>query len=201
MPTLTLPKLDYTQAITEGNGIPTLTFHIWWQTVAKALEVAYSTLQTQVDAINAALAAAEAAQNAADTATASAAAAQNAADSSNAVASLTNSGVTGVTITATDAGSNVTVTVSSHTRVYGDGSTVSVSSGSVTGLSYSTAYYIYYDDPSRAGGTVTYQATTSMATASQTGDRHLVGVVTTPAAAGAPVDGDFVPPPGIGTLP
>jgi hypothetical protein len=112
--------------------------------------------------------------------------------------------VTGATITATDAGADVTITISAHTRHYPqpDGSTVdvAVSGGSLTGRAYSTTYYIYYDDPSRAGGAVTYQSTTSEATAAQIGDRHTVGGVTTPAALGAPKTGGYTRPPGPGQV-
>jgi len=59
----------------------------------------------------------------------------------------------------------------------------------VTGLSYSTTYYIYYLDASRAGGAVTYQASTDPADAVQSGNVHSAGAVETPAALGAPLDG------------
>lgn len=135
------------------------------------------------------------------------AAAQAAADNANAAAtattnvtSLANSYVSGLTLTASDAGTDATITISAHTRVYGDGTSVSVSGGSLTGLAYDTTYYIYYDQPSRAGGSVTYQSTTDATVAAQTGDRHVVGSTTTPLAAGAPIDGDPVLPPGSGTI-
>jgi hypothetical protein len=137
----------------------------------------------------------------ADDAQASADAAQAAADGANSVASLTNSGVTGLTLGASDAGSDATITVSAHTRVYGDGSTLAIAGPvNITGLAYSTAYYIYYDDPTRADTTPAYQTTTSETTAAQTGDRHLVGFITTPAALAAPETGTPVRPPGIGNL-
>lgn len=165
-------------------------------------------LQGQIDAITQAQAAADlanaaasAAQSAADAADTAAGVAQNAADSANATAAITSSYVTGATITGTDSGSDVTVTISGHTRVYADGVSVPVSAGSITGLSYSTDYFIYYDQPSRAGGSVTYQATTSSSTAAQIGDRHLVGSVTTPAAASPPTGGRYVEPPGVGNIP
>jgi hypothetical protein len=92
------------------------------------------------------------------------------------------------------------VTISAHTRVYGDGTSVAVNAGSVLAQPYSTLVYIYYDDAARTGGTVTYLATTSQATAAQTGDRHLVGQVMTPAAAAPPTDGDYVGAPGFGGI-
>lgn len=191
---LNLPSLQRLVPIVDPEtGTPSPTFHVWWATVITKLSEAFNALSSVVDAVAAAQAAAETAQTAADTA-------QAAATTSNSVASLTTSGVAAATITATDAGSDVTITISAHLRLYGDGDSVSVSGGSIPALSYSTKYYIYYDQPSRAGGTVTYQATTSEATAAQTGDRHLVGAVTTPAALGAPVSGDLVYPAGLGSI-
>jgi hypothetical protein len=205
--TLRLPRLQRLAAITDRDGTPSRAFHQWFDTYGKNIEDAFNQLDAAVAAIAAAQAAADAANAAAAAADAAAIAAQsaadtaqNAADDAAATAAIANSGVTGVTITATDAGTNATISVSGHTRVYGDGTTVSVNSGSVTALAYSTLYYIYYDQASRAGGAVTYQATTSQTTAAQTGNRHLVGSVTTPAAAGAPNDGDYVGPPGVGGI-
>lgn len=142
----------------------------------------------------------QAAQDAADLATEAALVAQDAADVASEAAgdaagqtALQSSYPTGLTITATDVGASVTVTISAHTRVYpqagGSNVSVSVNGGSLTGLAYSTDYWIYYDDPTHAGGAVTYVATTSDTTAAQIGDRHAVGGVSTPAAAAAPVIG------------
>lgn len=197
---LKLPRLQSRSPVTEGNGLPARAFHQWWDTFAKSLETAINDLANSVAAIAAAQAAADAANAAATVADAAARAAQGAADSAAAQSALSNSGVTGVTITGTDAGANATVSITAHTRVYGDGTSVSVNSGSVTGLSYSTLYYIYYDQASRLGGAVTYLATTSQATAAQTGNRHLVGSVTTPAALAAPTGGGYVGAPGVGGI-
>lgn len=140
--------------------------------------------------------------------TALADAAQAAADNANAAAaslagqtSLQSSYPSGATIGATDVGASVTVTISAHNRIYpqADGSnvTVAVNGGSITGLAYSTDYWIYYDDPTRAGGAVTYVATTSETTGAQIGDRHAVGGVTTPAAAAPPATGKITKAAGI----
>lgn len=161
------------------------------------IQAAIAAAQTAADSAQASATTANTAATAANTA---ATAANTAATNATSIATITNSGVSGVTITATDAGSNCTATISGHTRIYGDGTSVSVTGGTVTGLSYSTTYYFYYDQPSRAGGTVSYVATTDQAVAAQTGNRHLVGNVTTPAAAGAPVSGLSVRPPGVGGL-
>lgn len=194
--------------IVDSQGRATMQWQANFQNVIANLQGqidAITQAQAAADLANAAASAAQgaadAAQSAADAADTAAGAAQNAADSANATAAITNSYVTGATIAGIDAGSDVTVTVSGHTRVYADGVSVSVSAGNITGLSYSTDYFIYYDQPSRAGGSVTYQATTSSSTAAQIGDRHLVGSVTTPAAASPPTGGRYVEPPGVGNIP
>lgn len=199
------PQLDW-DAVYFVDGKATLQFQLLWSQIAEnfnalaAAQAAQAAADTaQAAAVTAQAAAASASTDAA-AADAAATTAQTSADGANSVAALTASGVTGLTITATDAGANVTVTLSAHTRVYGDGTTVSVNGGSVTALSYSTLYYIYYDQASRAGGAVTYAATTSETTAAQVGDRHLVGSVMTPAAAAPPTDGDYVRAPGVGGI-
>lgn len=97
----------------------------------------------------------------------------------------------GAAISGTDAGSNATVTVSAHTRLYGSTS-VAVNGGSVTGLGYATRQFIYYDDPTDAGGAVSYAATTTQAdalTSDTNPNRHFVATIITPAAAAPPTTG------------
>jgi hypothetical protein len=147
-------------------------------------------IQAALVTLDAATTAAQTAANNANTAAATTTAATN----------LANSSVSGLTMTATDAGTNVTVTISAHTRKYGDNTTVSVLGGSLTALAYDTTYYIYYDQASRLGGAVTYASTTDPAVAAQIGNRHVVGAVTTPLSGGAPEDGDPVLPPGSGSI-
>lgn len=192
-----LDRLLRFEKVANADGTVDADFQAKWQTVMENIESSVNAVidaQNAADAANAAAAAADAAAAAAQTAAddATTAAATAAADSS-----LASSGVTGLTMTATDAGADATITISGHTRIYGDGTSVSVTGGSVTGLAYSTGYYLYYDQASRLGGAVTYVATTSAATAAQTGDRHSLGAVTTPAAAGPPNDGNVNLPPGV----
>jgi hypothetical protein len=193
---LKLPRLPQNQQLIDANGFPTTVFVLWWQSVVKQVETSINGIALALEAAGIALAAADAAQTAADSADAAAVAAQDAADGVNAASSLANSYVTGLTITATDAGANVTITISAHTRVYGDGTSVAVTGGSLTGQPYSTLIYVYYDQASRAGGAVTYVATTNLDDVAQLGDRHSVASVTTPAAAAPPNDGGGVRPPG-----
>lgn len=101
---------------------------------------------------------------------------------------------TNVSLTATDAGATATVNISAHSRKVGDVSsqtTVSYNSGSVTGLSFSTRYFIYTDDATYAGGAVTYVATTNSDDLSARAGRVYVGEVTTPADGGGDTGGSY----------
>lgn len=195
-----LPRLPRGVALVDGSGKPNATFQKWWQSLVEDIETALNTLQDAIDAIEAAQAAADAANAAAAAADAAATSAQGAADSVTAEQALINSYVTGLTLTAADAGTDTTITISAHTRVYGDGTSLAVAGGTITGVPYSVLRYVYYVDATRLDTTPSYLATASEATAAQLGDTHLVGGVTTPAALGAPSDGVKTRPPGVGTL-
>jgi hypothetical protein len=197
---LILPRLPQT----EPNWSQ---WQVWWDEVATAVETAFDNqeaafeaLEAAVAAIAAAQAAADAAQAAADSANAAADNAQDTADAITAEASLSGSYVSGLTLSASDAGTDATITVSAHTRHYTqpDGSTddYAVLGGNVTGLAYDTLYYLYYDDAARDGGAATYVATTVEADAAQVGDRHTVGAIRTPVAAAPPTSGSGTRPPG-----
>jgi hypothetical protein len=157
----------------------------------RGINTAFRTLVNNANATNAAL-------EAAGIAIAAAAVAEAAAVNVTESAALANSYVTGLTITATDAGASVTVNLSAHTRVYATSpmTSVSVLGGNVTGLAYSTEYYFYYDQASRLGGAVTYVVTTNLDDVAQLGNRHSVGTVITPAAAAPPSNGGGTRPPG-----
>ena len=82
--------------------------------------------------------------------------------------------------------SNASITVSAHTRQYAS-LAKPVQAGTVTGLTYGTTYYVYYDDLKRRG-LVSYAATTTLTDAfsSPTNPaRHYVGASPCP------------PPPGV----
>jgi hypothetical protein len=192
-----LDRLLKFDKITDGAGTVSGYFQSKWQTVMEQIETALNSVIAAQEAADLANAAAEAADTAASAAQTAADDAATAATDANAASALATSGASGLTMTATDAGTDATITISAHTRVYGDGTSVSVNGGSLTGRAYSTAYYVYYDQASRAGGTVTYQSTTTEATAAQTGDRHSLGAVMTPAGGGGPVTGNNNLPPGV----
>lgn len=183
-----LPRLPANQKIVDDQGYPTLVYSLWWQQVAETLEEALNAITTALDAAGIAIDAAEAAQMAADSANAAAVAAQTAADNaqmgadnSAAETSIAASGVTNFTPPLLSADTAGNVTIANHDRLYGDGTSVSVTGGVVaTGEPPTTAVWIFYDQPSRAGGAVTYQYSTDSNDSLQTGDRHSIGAVTIP---------------------
>lgn len=83
--------------------------------------------------------------------------------------------------TATDDGNLV---IADHTRVYADGTTLSVTGTTKTGLTANTWYAVYYDDTTLADTTPTYVVTTDIASspAAKAEGRHFCGLILTPAA-------------------
>lgn len=186
-----IPNFQQNNAIVDKEGKPVGVF-------LRYLNEAFQALVTNANAVNDALAAAGIATAAAAAANAAAAVAQGAADATVEATALANSWVTGITVTATDAGASATITISAHTRnyAYDPPTTKAVNGGTLTGLAYNTTYYIYYDQSSRLGGAVTYLSTTVQSNVAQVNNRHSVATVTTPLAAGAPKSGQGVAPPG-----
>ena len=96
-----------------------------------------------------------------------------------------------LTISASTDPAGSTISVSAHSRIYSD-RTVEVDAGQFGGLTASTTYSIYYDDPERAGGLVSYAGAESADDAVPSAAhpyRHYVGYVTTPAAGQPPSGG------------
>jgi hypothetical protein len=85
-------------------------------------------------------------------------------------------------LSATAGATTATITVAAHTLQYGFGQT-SYGSGTITGLSTNTTYYIYADDPDFHGGSVSYLATTNPQTITADNGRYYVGQITTPVSA------------------
>jgi hypothetical protein len=90
-------------------------------------------------------------------------------------------------LTSSDGGSTATVTIAAWNYQMGFGQ-VSYNSGSITGLSFETLYYVYAEDSSFAGGAVTYSATTNAQNVVAGNGRIYVGSITT-IANGAPPGG------------
>lgn len=181
--TLILPRLPPQQP--EWSA-----FQIWWQQVVEAIE-------TQEAAQDDAIAAIAAAQAAADAANAAADAANDAAESITAENSLANSFVENFTPPLVSSDNAGLVTIANHDRHYADGTVVAVTGDTLaTGEASGTVVYIFYAQPSRAGGVVTYQYSLDEADAAQLGDTHNVGAVEVPAAGTA--SGGYPRPPGYG---
>ena len=111
-------------------------------------------------------------------------------DSLNTVTAFNmNSLQSAIPLTADDVGSDATITIASHNIVY-DGGTLAYSAGSITGLAFSTEYFVYADDPTKAGGAVTYVSTTTRTDLTANVGRYFVGRVTTPADGGGGTSGN-----------
>lgn len=195
-----LNRIVRTFAIVETDGKATTDFQLKYQRNCESIEEALASLQDQIDLIAQAQAAADAANAAASAANAAAANAQAATDASASENSLVRSypadPVGGVLISADNTGA---VTIVDHDRIYGDAAlnpTVPVAGDIIsTGAGAGSIVRVYYDDPARSGGAVTYQFTIDPASPPvQGGDRHSVGAVEIPAAGS--VDGGPVRPPG-----
>lgn len=182
---LKLDRLNRAVAIVDDKGLPSFQFQALWQRVMDAVEKGYGNLAVAVTAIQAALDAAAVAQQAAADANAATTQAQ-------AVTTLRDSYTDPIDVlSASSAG---VVTIAAHNRVYGDGRTVAVNGGSVSGYAPGETVRPYYEDAAMAGGAVTYQATTGVI--SQGGSTHTLGAVAIPAAGQPPLVGQGVTPPG-----
>lgn len=83
-------------------------------------------------------------------------------------------------LSAADVGATARITVAAHTRHYGHAN-VSYNSGSITGLAFTTKYYVYCYDPGLKGGVLTYFATATKTVVADNVNRIYVGDITTPA--------------------
>lgn len=180
-----LPRLERQQSYFDKDGRATAEMQLRWQRAMEAIETAFAAVDVRddnQDSILARLAATEAQVAAAQEQSAATAAADALAKSYPTPSDLLS------------ASSSGTITITAHTRVYGDGTSVLVNAGSVSGFAQGSYVQVYYDDAGRAGGAVSYQGTLELI--SQTGARHIIGGVSIPLAGSPPVDG-FPPfPPG-----
>jgi len=177
-----------------------------WQEQPKLVERYWDSSMTEIEkTLNAilaipliedALADLDTAIAAADAAAASANAAAVAVTSES---SLVNSFVDNFVAPLISADNLGNITIATHDRVYGDSTmnpTVSVTGAVVaSGAAPASVVRIYYNDASRAGGSVTYLYTVDPAAPPvQGGNVHSVGAVTIPAA--GTQGGNGVRPPG-----
>lgn len=206
-------KLDRLNA-SNSSGVA---FQRLWQRNCETVEQNFTDLASQVAAIaaaqataNTAITNAATAQTTANTGVANAATAQSTANTAttNAATAQTtantvkrddkigsSSVIPANVLTATDAGTDATIVVAAHTRLYNDGSQLSVGGHTFTACAYGTDFGIFYDDTTCADTTPTYQKTTTLSHAlnSFVAGRHFVGIVATPASGGAPTTGGSTP--------
>lgn len=168
------PTIEFLRNL--NSGIDLTNFLADLQAATAAAQIAADNAQT---AANNAQTAAETAQDAAD----------NAATAGGVTAleqSINASYPTNFVGPLLSADSTGQINVASHDRVYGSSTlnpTVSVVGATVpTAFVSGDVVRVYYDDPTRAGGAVSYQTTLSPTVAAQTGNRHSVGAIIIPAA-------------------
>lgn len=210
--TLKLPRLPRGTAIVSNAGVVLISFQRWWQAAVKAIEdqearqdEIISDLQdTQADLV-AAQADIAAAQADIVAQLALIAVAQADADAVTLQNAISASFISPASpLSATDAGSDATISIADFTRTYDDATSILLDSiPDITGLDYDSAYSVYYDDATRANADPTFAATKMGATArhnAATG-RHFVGEITTPASGGSDTSGgDYFPPGGGGNV-
>lgn len=182
---LRIPNLNAANPIVDAQGRPTSEFlrrlNDILQGIATTLNAITALPEIQAalvglgDATQAALDAAAAAQTAANSA-------QGQIDNQAREAALANSYIDPDSVINS---TSTTISIAAHTRFYGDGTFASVSSGTVSTTAVGDIDFVYYLDPTRAGGAVTYIAEANTNPA-QTGDTHVVGAVTVPATGTVP---------------
>lgn len=172
-----LPRLQRQQTYF-ADGKPTQEMQLRWQRAMERIEQRFTDIESVLAAIQAAQATASAAVQTAN------------ATQASIDLSTSYTDPVGV-LTASSAG---TVTIAAHNRVYASGTSVSVNGGSVSGFAPGDYVTVYYSDPARAGGAVTYLGTTEAV--AQTGDRHVVGTATIPAVGSADTVGSSPTAPG-----
>lgn len=184
---ITTPKLDriMRQERITDKDMASQRFQAIWQKTMEAIEAAFGGQQGQITDLATIVARLEAAEAKSDAALTQSAA--TATEDALAKSFPTPSNIL-------SASSSGTITITAHTRVYGDGTSVAVNGGTLTGWTPGAYVQVYYDDAGRAGGAVAYQGTTSVI--AQAGARHIAGGVLIPAAGEVPSDGASPYPPG-----
>ena len=183
--TPTLSRLKEAVRYFDEGGRPTINMQLHWQRTMEAIELAFSGLTGRVDDIDSLLAQIQAA-NALATAASGTATEVN--DRVNVALGFVDP------VNVLSAASSGAITIAAHDRIYGDGTTVAVNSGSVSGFAPGDYVSVYYQDAGHAGGAVTYYGTTSAVV--QSGSRHVVGQVTVPAIGAPSASGAGVTAPG-----
>lgn len=167
--------------VASSDGSASQAFSLYHQKHCEELERQFDDLQSQLTAIQTAQATADAAKR-----------------NDAITASYTKPGIVA---TAAGAGATATITIANHQRFYGDSASVNVTGAPITGIAYSASSVtpdkvaVYYDDPGRAGGAVSYQHTTNLLIAQNNyvPGRHYVATLDIPISGGAPSSGGTAP--------
>lgn len=173
-----LARLQRQQTYFDDVGRPTAQMQQHWQRTMERLEARFTDIETVLAQIQAAQTMAAAAQQNVLTVAGKVDLANSYTSPVSGVVSATSDGV---------------VTVTSHSRVYGDGTSVAVNGGTLSGFATGSFVRVYYSDPARSGGAVTYMGSTGDVI--QQGSTHVVGGVAIPAL-GSPTESGapFIPP-------
>jgi hypothetical protein len=177
------------EAIVDEKGRPTRRFQQIFQNTIEGIKAILTSQGSSINELQRIYAGINAAQSTAAQAVQTAQTVQAAIDLSGSFIAPVGA------LTASSAGS---ITIAAHTRHYADGTTVAVDGGSVSGFASGAYVTVYYLDPARTGGAVSYVGTTDAV--SQTGNTHIVGQVTIPGVGEADVPGagptapGYVPP-------
>lgn len=174
-----LARLQRQQAYFDRDGHPTAQMQLHWQRAMERIEQRFTSIEGVLAQIQAAQRDAAAAMQTALTVTAKVDLANSYTDPVSGVLTASSDGV---------------ITIAGHSRVYGDGTTKAVAGGTLSGYLPGQFIRVYYVDAARAGGSVSYQATTGEIV--QSGDTHVVGGVTIPAVGAANATGAGTVPPG-----
>ena len=175
LPVLRIPTLSQAQPFVDKDGRLTNEALRRLNEILGGLTRQGNATAEAINAANLAAAAADAAQQAADMAQIAADQAQSSGNVTSSELALQNSYISPVSVlTATP----TTITIANHTRYYADGTSASVNGGTIAASGPGDTDYVYYDQPSRAGGTVSYQV--SVTQPIQSGDRHVIGAVMIP---------------------
>ena len=169
-----------------AEDVGTFKFQDMWQRTVEKIESAFDDDQQQINAISVIITQLQEVINA----QAQTAAVVSAVKDDLALVNSKTDPVDGL-LSATSDG---VVNISSHSRVYADGVTVTVTSGSLSGFTEGQFVRVYYQDAARAGGAVSYIGTTGEVT--QTGATHIVGGVLIPMIGDPPSTGIGTTPPG-----
>lgn len=183
--TPTLDRLNRQTQYVNPDGTVTMQFQLLWQRFAEAIEAAFGGLTGQVGDLTTLVQQIQAAQALAQAANDNAVSAKSQQDITNSYTNPTS------VLTASSDG---TISIAAHSRVYGDGRSVPVNAGSLSGFAPGDYVSVFYDDSARAGGAVSYQGTTNAI--AQSGDRHSVGQIAIPQAGSPPATGGGVTAPG-----